>query len=97
MEKRNIHLIGQRILEYLDDSTCGEPPFPFVVGGTIIRDLGLTKAEFFMGIAYLIDYNRIGIVIEGRKKYYYVKGMVERYRDWRNGIGTGGTGIQSRP
>ena len=97
MEKRNIQNTGNKILDYLDDSTCSEPPRPFVVGGTIIRELGLTKAEFFMGIAYLIDYNRIGIIIEGRKKYYCVKGMVERYREWRNGKGTGGPGTQSHP
>ena len=95
MEKRNIHQMGQRIHDYLDNRTCGEPSCPFIVGGTIIRDLDLTKAEFFMGIAYLIDYNRVGTVIEGRKKYYYLLGMVERYRDWRNGTGTGGTGIRA--
>lgn len=85
MEKRNIQQTGQRILDYLDNRTCGEPSCPFIVGGTIRTDLGLTKAEFYMGIVQLIDYNRVGTVIEGRKKYYYLQGMVERYRDGRNG------------
>ena len=85
MEKRNIHQMGQRILDYLDTRTCDEPSCPFVVGGTIRTDLGLSKAEFFMGIAHLIDYNRVGTVTEGRKRCYYLQGMAERYRDWRNG------------
>ena len=91
MDKRNIQLIGQRIHDYLDKRMCDEPACPFVVGGTIIRDLSLTKAEFYMGIAYLIDYNR-GYCHRRKEEVLLpprdggkVSGLAEWYRDWRNG------------
>ena len=61
-----------------------EPPKPFILAGTIMRDLELKKSEFYMGIGRLIGF-KVGEHVEGKKRYYFLLEPVQLYRDRHKG------------
>ncbi len=73
---------GQLILSYLDKNTRREVPRPFINAGTIMHDLGMPKSRFYMAITPMLGY-KIGSVVDGRRRYYYLMEMVEFYRENR--------------
>lgn len=69
------------MLGYLIERHCGEKPGPMVLGGTIMRDLELPRDDFFLVVGHLMEYNRIGVVVQGARRYYYHMGMVDAFRE----------------
>ena len=76
--------ISKSISDYLEGKLYEEPPKPFVLAGTIMRDLELKKSEFYMGIGRLIGF-RVGEYVEGKKRYYFLLELVQLYRDKHKG------------
>jgi hypothetical protein len=80
MVDRKAQEISKSISDYLEGRLYDEPPQPFVLAGTIMRDLELKKSEFYMGIGRLIGF-KVGEYVEGKKRYYYLLELVQLYRD----------------
>lgn len=84
MVEKNAQEISKKISEYLEAKLYEEPPQPFVLAGTIMRDLELKKSEFYMGIGRLIGF-KVGEYSEGKKRYYYLLELVQSYRERHRG------------
>jgi hypothetical protein len=81
---KNAQELSKQISEYLESKIFQEPPEPFVLAGTIMRDLELKKSEFYIGIGRLIGF-KVGEHVEGKKRYYYLLELVQNYRDSHRG------------
>ena len=76
--------ISKEISEYLEAKVFKDPPEPFILSGTIMKDLSLTKSQFYTGIGRLIGF-KVGEYAEGKKRYYYLLELVQSYRDQHKG------------
>ena len=84
MPDKHAQDISKRISQYLEAKLFEEPPKPFILAGTIMRDLELKKSEFYMGIGRLIGF-KVGEHVEGKKRYYFLLEPVQLYRDRHKG------------
>ena len=64
----------------METKLCCEPPEPFLLAGSIIKEMNINKSSFYIGIGQIIGY-RIGEYREGKRRYYYLLDMVQRYRE----------------
>ena len=78
---KNSHerLVSEKIIQYLESRICADPPKPFILAGEIIKDLEITKSEFYLGAGLILGY-RIDEHIEGNKRYFYLTDIVGDYR-----------------
>ena len=81
LSKVEVKEVGRQVLDLLERKVCCDSPEPVVAGGTIQRELAIGKQEFYMAIGQLMDYNRVGVVVEGKKRYYFLMEMVEAVRE----------------
>jgi hypothetical protein len=72
--------VSTQIVDYLESRVCSEPSKPFILAGEMIKDLNLSKSEFYIGIGLVLGY-RIEEHIEGKKRYYYLSEMVKDFRE----------------
>ena len=84
MAEKNAQELSRLIIEYLESRIFHDPPEPFVLAGRIMRDVGMLKSEFYIGIGRLIGFS-VGEYVEGKKRYYYLLEMVKDYRDKKKG------------
>jgi hypothetical protein len=75
--------VSCRVLECIESFLFREPPRPMVLAGTIIKELELRPSAFYLAVGKLIESERVGEVVEGRKRYYYSREMVEAFRRTR--------------
>jgi hypothetical protein len=81
LSKGEVKRVGRQVLDLLERKVCCDPPEPVVTGGAIQRELAIGKQELYMAIGQLMDYNRVGVIVEGKKRYYFLMEMVEAVRE----------------
>jgi hypothetical protein len=70
--------LPDRVIDYMESKVCCNPPEPFLLGGRIIGELGITRSDFYIAVGQMLGY-RIGEYREGRRRYYFLLDMVNDY------------------
>jgi len=82
--ERRSQEVAKDILEHLESLMFREPPVPFALAGAIMRDLQLSKSDFFLGMGRLSD-KKVGEYIEGKRRYYFLLEPIQTFRERHRG------------
>jgi len=73
--------VAEAIIEYMEGMLFHSPPEPFILAGTLVKELPFRKSDIYLALGQLMGV-RIGEYREGKKKYYYILDMVIAHRDY---------------